>query len=138
MTADLRFNTAISQMMVFVNEMNLRPVRPRAVMETFVLLLAPYAPHLAEELWSRLGHAESLVDEPWPVADPLHLVQETVTVVVQVNGKVRDKLEVAADADEEQVKELALGSERVGPWLAGKRLVKVVVVPGKLVSLVVE
>ena len=138
MTEDLRFNTAISQMMIFTNEMNAREVRPRAALETFVLLLAPYAPHLAEELWSRLGHTTSLIREPWPVADPQWLVSDTVNVVVQVNGKLRDQLEVAADADEAQVKELALASPKVRQWTDGKQVVKVIYVPGKLVSVVVK
>ncbi|MBK7045103.1 MAG: leucine--tRNA ligase [bacterium] len=138
MTEDLRFNTAISQMMIFTNEMNAREIRPRAALETFVLLLAPYAPHLAEELWSRLGHGRSLMYEPWPVADPQWLVSDTVTVVVQVNGKLRDQLQVAADADPEQVKELALASAKVRQWTDGKQIVKVICVPGKLVSVVVK
>ena len=138
MTEDLRFNTAISQMMIFTNEMNGRDSRPRAALEPFVLLLAPYAPHLAEELWSRLGHDHSLMYEPWPVADPRWLVRDTVTVVVQVNGKLRDQLEVAADADPEQVKELALTSPKIRQWTDGKQIVKVICVPGKLVSVVVK
>jgi leucyl-tRNA synthetase len=138
MTDDLRFNTAISQMMTFVNEMNLRDVRPRAVMETFVLLLAPYAPHLAEELWQRLGHATSLVREPWPQADPRYLESETVTVVVQVNGKLRDRIDVPVDADEAAVTELVLARDKVQAWLAGKTVVKTVYVPGKLCNLVIK
>ncbi|MCK9996974.1 MAG: leucine--tRNA ligase, partial [Candidatus Krumholzibacteria bacterium] len=94
MTEDLRFNTAISQMMVFVNEMTSLEVRPRSVLEQFVLLLAPYAPHMAEELWSRLGHSGTLSFETWPTADPRYLVEDLITVVVQVNGKVREQLEV--------------------------------------------
>ncbi len=138
MTEDLRFNTAISQMMIFVNEMNARDRRPRAALETFVLLLGPYAPHLAEELWARLGHDRSLMYEPWPQADPRWLVRDTVTVVVQVNGKLRDQLEVPADAAEAQVKELALASEKVRHWTDGKQIVKVIYVAGKLVSIVVK
>jgi len=138
MTEDLRFNTAISQMMIFTNEMNGRAQRPRAALEPFVLLLAPYAPHLAEELWSRLGHGASLMYEAWPVADPRWLVRDTVTVVVQVNGKLRDQLEVAADADPELVKETALASPKVRQWTDGKQIVKVICVPGKLVSVVVK
>jgi len=91
MTEDLRFNTAISQMMVFVNEMTSLELRPRAVLEQFVLLLAPYAPHMAEELWGRLGHSGTLSYETWPVADPQYLVEDLITVVVQVNGKVREQ-----------------------------------------------
>jgi len=138
MTEDLRFNTAISQMMVFVNEMTQLQTRPRAVLDQFVLLLAPYAPHLAEELWSRLGHSDSVAYEPWPVADPAYLVQDMITVVVQVNGKVRDQLEVATDATEQDVKEAALGSAKVAQWTEGKQIVKTIYVPGKLVSVVVK
>jgi leucyl-tRNA synthetase len=138
MTEDLRFNTAISQMMIFSNEMNGRAERPRAALEPFLVLLSPYAPHLAEELWSRLGHERSLMLEPWPVADPRWLVRETVTVVVQVNGKLRDQLEVAVDADPEAVKALALASPKIRHWTDGKQIVKVICVPGKLVSVVVK
>ena len=138
MTEDLRFNTAISQMMVFVNEMTQLQTRPRAVLEQFVLLLGPYAPHLAEELWSRLGHPDTMTYEAWPVADPAYLVQDMITVVVQVNGKVRDQLEVPADASEEDVKEAALGGKKVAQWTEGKQIVKVIYVPGKLVSVVVK
>jgi leucyl-tRNA synthetase len=138
MTEDLRLNTAISQMMVFVNELTQRELRPRAVLEPFVLLLAPYAPHLAEELWEKLGHDESLAYEPWPEADARYLVEDLITVVVQVNGKVRDQLEIPADAEEAWVKEQALASEKVQRWLAGKELEKAIYVRGKLVSLVVK
>jgi len=138
MTEDLRFNTAISQMMVFVNEMIQREVRPRAVLEPFVLLLAPYAPHLAEELWSKLGHRETLAYERWPEADERYLVKDTVTVVVQVMGKLRDQMEVPADADKETIIATALAREKIQPWLEGKDVVKKIYVPGKLVNLVVK
>jgi leucyl-tRNA synthetase len=136
MTEDLHFNTAISQMMMFVNEMNPREVRPRAVMETFVLLLSPYAPHLAEELWRALGHPETLAYEPWPEADPRWLVRETVTVVVQINGKLRDKLDIPAGTDEQTVLSLLEGRERLQAHLEGKTVVKTIYVPDKLVSIV--
>ncbi len=138
MTANLRFNTAISQMMVFVNEMTPREVRPRAVLETFVLLLSPYAPHLAEELWRGLGHDDTPAYEAWPEADPLYLVAETYTLVVQVNGTLRDRLEVPVDASEEIVIEMVHGSEKLQPWLEGKSVAKTVFVPGKLVNFVVR
>ena len=138
MTDDLRLNTAISQMMVFVNEMTPREVRPRRVLETFVLLLAPYAPHLAEELWQLLGHAHTLAFEAWPEADPRYLAQEMVTVVVQVNGKLRDSFEVPVDAEADAVKRAAAGREKLQPHLASKNVVKTVYVPGKLVNFVVK
>jgi len=138
MTEELRFNTAISQMMVFVNEMTQLDVRPRSILEQFVLLLGPYAPHMSEELWSRLGHVDTMAYEVWPVADPQYLVQDMITVVVQVNGKVREQLEVQADASDEDVKEAALGSEKIAQWTAGKQIVKTIYVPGKLVNVVVK
>jgi leucyl-tRNA synthetase len=138
MTEDLRFNTAISQMMVFVNEVTPLEVRPRAVLEQFVLLLSPYAPHMAEELWSLLGHQGTLAYEAWPEADPDYLVEETITVAVQVNGKVRDQLTVAADAGKDEVLAMAVAADKIKPWLEGKNLVKQIYVPGKLVSLVVK
>ena len=138
MTEDLRFNTAISQMMVFVNELTALEVRPRAVLEPFVLLLAPYAPHLAEEIWAQLGHTESLAHAEWPTADPQYLVQDLITVVVQVNGKVRDQLEVPADIGPEEIIALGLASEKVQVWTGGKQIVKTIYVPGKLVSVVVK
>jgi leucyl-tRNA synthetase len=136
MTEKLRFNTAISQMMIFVNEMNQREVRPRSVLETFIKLLAPYAPHLVEEIWERLGHTDTIAYEDWPVADPAYLTVETVTVVVQINGKVRDRFDIPVDATEDDVKELALGSEKIGTHLEGKSIRKVIYVPGKLVNIV--
>ena len=138
MTGDLRFNTAISQMMVCVNELIQLEVRPRAVLETFVLLLAPYAPHLAEELWAKLGHERSLAYEAWPVADPRYLAADTVTVVVQVNGKLRDQIEVPAGAAGEAVIAQARATPKIVPWLEGRTVVKEIFVPGKLVNLVVK
>jgi leucyl-tRNA synthetase len=138
MTEDLRFNTAISQMMVFVNEMIQREVRPRAVLETFVLLLAPYAPHLAEELWAKLGHGETLAYEPWPTADETYLVADTMTIVVQVMGKVRDQMDVPADADQDTIIATALAREKIQGWIEGKDVVKKIYVPGKLVNIVAK
>ncbi len=138
MTEDLRFNTAISQMMIFVNEMMPREVRSREALEKFIRLLAPYAPHLAEEVWSRLGHEECIAYQPWPAYDEKWLAEDTVTVVVQVNGKLRDSFELPADADEEAVQAKVAESEKLAPWLAGKNIVKTIYVPGKLVNLVVK
>ncbi|MEN8006399.1 MAG: leucine--tRNA ligase [Candidatus Krumholzibacteriota bacterium] len=138
MTEDLRFNTAISQMMVFVNEMTGLEVRPRSVLEQFVLLLNPYAPHMAEELWSRLGHEGTLSYETWPVADPQYLVEDLINVVVQVNGKVREQLAVPTDIGQDEIIAQALASEKVQTWTEGKTVVKTIYVPGKLVSVVVK
>lgn len=138
MTEDLRFNTAISQMMVFVNEMTNMEIRPRSVMEAFIKLLAPYAPHMTEELWNRLGNTDTVAYAAWPVADEKYLVDDTITVVVQVNGKVRDQLDVPADVTEDQIRQMIDGREKLEAYLAGKTIVKLIYVPGRLVSLVVK
>jgi len=135
-TDALAFNTAISQMMIFVNEVTAQATRPRALLEPFVLLLAPYAPHLAEELWEKLGYQRSLTYEPWPKYDEALLKEETVTVVVQVNGKLRDRMDVAAETSQAELERLALANQRIQEFLAGKQVRKVIVVPGKLVNVV--
>ena len=131
------FNTAISAMMIFVNHLARQEVRPRSVVEPFVLLLAPFAPHIAEELWQRLGHNESLACQPWPRYDEELAKERQVELAVQVNGKVRDRIVVPAEWDEEQTKGLALAGEKVIAALAGKTPKKVIVVKGRLVSIVV-
>jgi leucyl-tRNA synthetase len=105
------FNTAISAMMIFVNHLARLEVRPRSVIEPFVLILAPFAPHVAEELWERLGHAKTLACEPWPKYDEALAREKQVELAVQVNGKVKDRIVVSADADEESIKEKALANE---------------------------
>jgi leucyl-tRNA synthetase len=140
-TADietLSFNTAIAKMMEFTNYFTKEERRPRAVMETFVLLLAPFAPHLAEELWQLLGHKKSLAYEPWPKADAALLKQDTVEIPVQVSGKLRSRVVVAADADAPAIETAARADERTAELLAGKQVVKVIVVPGKLINFVVR
>jgi leucyl-tRNA synthetase len=132
----MRFNTAISKLMVFTRDICAEAPLPRAAAESFALLLAPFAPHLAEELWEQMEHAHSLATEPWPEPDPDRLVQETITLVAQVNGKRRDEIEVPADADEETIRAAALASERVQRHLGGREPKKVIVVPGRLVNLV--
>ena len=134
----LRFNTAISQMMIFVNEVMKSESRPRQILEPFVLLLAPFAPHIAEELWLRLGHPETLAYEAWPEHDPAMLRKSELEVVVQVNGKVRSRLTVRADMPEKELEESALGDAAVQRHIAGKSVLKVVVVKNKLVNIVVK
>ena len=135
-TDTLAFNTAVSTMMEFVNAVTAQEKRPRALLEPFVLLLAPYAPHLAEELWEKLGHKQSLACEPWPKYDAALLVESTVTVILQVNGKLRDRIEAPAKASQAELEKLALANPRVQEHLKGKQVKKVVVVPGKLVNIV--
>jgi leucyl-tRNA synthetase len=133
----LRFNTAISRLMEFVNAFTSAEVRPRSAMETFTLLLAPLAPHTAEELWQLLGHDQTLAYEPWPSYDPALLKDKEIEIPVQVNGKLRGKVVVPAGADSAQIEAAARGDERIAALLEGKTIRKVVVVPGKLVNFVV-
>jgi len=133
----LKFNTAIAQMMVFVNEIMKLDRRPRALLEPFVLLLSPLAPHLGEELWSRLGHKQSLAYHPWPIFDPALTIDETVTVAVQVNGKLRATLELARGSDQAAAQAAALADERVHKYVDGAEVRKVIYVPDKLLNLVI-
>jgi leucyl-tRNA synthetase len=135
--AALRFNTAIAELIKLNNAVTGMPSVPRDLAETFALLLAPFAPHLAEELWSRLGHHKSLARRPWPTYDAAKLVESTLEIPVQVNGKLRDKITVPADAAEADVLSAAAAAERVVPYLAGKDVKKRLYVKGKLVNFVV-
>ena len=139
------FNTAISAMMEMVNEMmRLRESGTSGgaawdeAARALTLILAPFAPHMSEELWARVDGSFSVHQQRWPDYDPALLIEAEVDLVVQVNGKIRDRVRVAADAKEEAVKAQALGSERVQSALEGKTVVKTVVVPGKLVNIVVR
>jgi leucyl-tRNA synthetase len=146
---DFHFNTAISAVMELVNALYAfdtasldgvpggeRARLLREAVETALKLLAPFCPHVSEELWAQLGHRESVFVQGWPAADPEALRTQEVTVVVQVDGKVRGRLVVDVDAAEERVRQLALGDEKVRPWLAARRVAKVVVVPNRLVNIV--
>jgi len=108
----------------------------REAAETTLLLVGPAAPHLAEELWAALGHSRSLFLEPWPSADPAALQREEVEIVVQVDGKVRSRLTADVAAAEAEIREKALADGRVQPWISGRQVAKVVVVPGRLVNIV--
>lgn len=134
----LSFNTAISRMMEFVNEFLTLEVRPRAVMDPFVLLLSPFAPHLAEELWELLGHSGSLAYEPWPQHDEQYLVEDEIEIPVQINGKLRGKVKVAPNANQAAMEVAAKGDAGVASQLEGKTIVKTIVVPGKMVNFVVK
>jgi leucyl-tRNA synthetase len=133
----LRLNTAIAALMELTNAAYKWERVPLAVAEPFVLLLSPLAPHLAEELWSRLGHEQSLAHEPWPVADPALLQAETLEIPVQVNGKVRGKVVVPADADQDSVIRLARADANVQRHLEGKEIRRAVYVPGRILNFVI-
>jgi leucyl-tRNA synthetase len=134
----LSFNTAISRMMEFVNGVSGQEPRPRSILEPFVLILAPFAPHLAEEAWELLGHKKSLAYEPWPAYNPALLVESEIEIAVQINGKVRGKIRLPAGADQEAAQKAAATEPRIAEYLSGKQLVKVVYVPGRLLSFVVK
>jgi len=133
---EMGYNTAISKLMVLLRDAGKSDPWTRGLAETFVLMLSPMAPHVAEELWSKLGHTASLAYEPWPVADPALLVDDTVTLAVQVNGKRRDEIQVPADAANDEIEAAALASEKVQKFLEGRAPKKVIVVPGRLVNIV--
>ena len=141
LSGDYQFNTAVSELMKLSNAMGEHleaagvPVAAEALF-SLLILLAPFAPHLAEELWQKLGGTGSVHQQRWPVADPAALVRDTIPLVIQIKGKVRGNLEVPADADKATLEKLALESEVAARWLEGKAPSRVIVVPGKLVNLV--
>jgi leucyl-tRNA synthetase len=134
----MRDNTAAAKLIELTNHLTKEyPAgAPQAAAEALVLMLAPLAPHIAEELWSRLGHGESLAKGPFPVAEEKWLVDESVEYPIQVNGKLRSKVSVPADASREAVQEVALADEKIVALLEGKAPRKVIVVPGKMVNIV--
>lgn len=133
----MRFNTAISQLMVFVNNAYKADSLPLEYVEGLVKLLSPVVPHITEELWSKLGHVGSIAYAKWPTYDESKLVEDVVEIVVQINGKVRQHLQVSKDASREELQALALNDERIKQELVDKEVKKVIAVPGKLVSIVV-
>jgi leucyl-tRNA synthetase len=138
----LRFNTAISAMMVFVNDAITWETRPFSVMREFLILLQPFAPHIAEELWAKLSTLNSqlsthLAYQPWPKFDPALLVESEIEIPVQVNGKLRDVIKVAVSADNATIEAAAKAAEKVQPFLSGKSIKKVIIVPKKMVNFIV-
>jgi leucyl-tRNA synthetase len=134
---DLRFNTAIAEMMVFVNEATKATAIPRAWFEAFVKILSPFAPHLCEELWQRLGHTGTIAFEPWPQFDEAKLARDVMVIAVQVSGKVRSQIEVPTDATEPSILAAAKADDKVQSWIAGKPIKREIYVKGRLVNLVV-
>jgi len=134
----LSFNTAIARMMEFVNFFTKETVRPRKAMEALVLLLAPYAPHMSEELWQALGHTGSLAYQSWPTFDESLTLASEIEVPLQINGKLRAKIVVAADCTAEQLEATARGYEKLSDLLGGKQIFKAIVVPGRMVNFVVK
>jgi leucyl-tRNA synthetase len=134
----LQFNTAISALMVLVNDLTKEAVRPRIAVETLLLLLAPFAPHMSEELWKQLGHGKTLTYEPWPVANPKYLAKTEIEMPVQINGKLRGLIKVAPGTAQDAVIAAAKELPGFAEWTAAKTIRKVIVVPDKLINFVVS
>ena len=137
-TATLNFNTAISQMMIFINEVSKLPELPRSMWSDFVKVLSPYAPHLGEELWEKLGNKKTIAYESWPVVKEDYSKDDAKQIVVMVNGKLRDKFEAAPGTSQDVLKETALSLEGVKKYTDGHQIVKCIVVPDKLVNFVIK
>ena len=135
---NMYFNTAISQMMIFVNSATKEDILPKEYAEGFVKLLSPVAPHIAEELWNRLGHSDTITYESWPTYDESKLVEDEINLPIQVNGKVRATIKVKVDATQEEIKEIALQVENVKAHIEGKTIIKEVLVKGKIYNIVIK
>jgi leucyl-tRNA synthetase len=132
----LRFNTAISALMIFVNEFINAAEKPREAMENFVILLAPFAPHIAEELWARMGHSQTIAYEPWPQYDESKIAEDEIEIVLQVNSKIREKVMVPAGTDGGTLEQIALDNQTIRTLIDGKTVRKVVAVKDKLVNVI--
>ncbi|MBN1783932.1 MAG: class I tRNA ligase family protein, partial [Alphaproteobacteria bacterium] len=132
-----RFNTAVSQLMECFNTISQEKEIAKTFIEKFIILLNPFAPHIAEELWEKLGHKTSLVFEPWPTYDEKYLIDDEVTVVLQINGKNRSEIIVAKDTDKKELEEKALSDEKIKKFIDGNPVRKIIVVPNKLVNIVI-
>jgi leucyl-tRNA synthetase len=132
----LGFNTAISQLMVMTNELTKSESRPKAVLEPFLLLLSPFAPHLAEECWSRLGHSRSLAYEPWPEWDEQYLTEDEIEIIIQLKGKLKGRMTIPASLPREDYQSQVESHPDFEKWTAGLPVRKWIVVPEKLVNLV--
>ncbi|MBU0897751.1 class I tRNA ligase family protein, partial [Patescibacteria group bacterium] len=135
---ELKFNTAISALMILVNEMEKQKEVTVVNYQLLITLLSPFAPHLAEELWAQLGNEEFILMQNWPKYDLELTKDKIINLVIQVNGKLRDVIEVAFDISEEDVKKIALKSEKIKKWLIGKEVVKIIFVKGKLLNIVIK
>ncbi len=132
-----KFNTAVSQLMILVNEIEKEKTLFPIHYSQFLILLSPFAPHIAEELWEKLGNKESIYLQPWPKYDPKLIKEEEIEMIVQINGKLRDRIKASVDITEEEARKLVLESEKIKKWVEGKEIKKFIFVRGKLVNIVV-
>ncbi|MEO8637640.1 MAG: leucine--tRNA ligase [Candidatus Taylorbacteria bacterium] len=135
---NFKFNTAISTLMILANEMEKEETISKEDYEKFLIILAPFAPHITEEIWESLGHRESIHNTDWPVFDEKAMVSETKIIMIQVDGKVRASLTITGEMSEKKIEEMALGAKNVEKWISGKKIKKVIVVKDKIVSIVTE
>ena len=135
---NMDFNTAIARMMEFVNYFTKEPQRPRSSMESLVLLLAPFAPHVAEELWELFGHGQTLAYESWPSYEEEWTSDPSIEIPVQINGKLRTRLTVAADATADDLENAARADEKVAAQIADREVIKVICIPGRMVNFVIR
>jgi len=135
---NLRFNTAISQMMIFTNHLVTLETIPKSVLETFVKLVSPFIPHIAEEFWEIMGHDETITYEPWPEYDETLAKENLISIAVQVNGKLRANIEISADAEKEDILLSAKDNDRIKSYLEGNQIIKEIYVPGRLVNFVIR
>ncbi len=135
---DFKFNTVVSAMMILINKLSEEEKVSIEFYEKFLIILAPFAPHLSEEIWAKLGHKNSIFKESWPKYDENLAKEEEIELVVQINGKVRDRIKTSIEISEKEAQELALKSNQIGRWIEGKKIVKVIFVPGKLINIVVK
>ena len=136
-TERFSFNTGVSGFMIAVNELTDLKCHKKAILEKLVILLAPYAPHIAEELWSQLGNSGSILDQSYPIYDPKYLVESSKEYPISINGKMRTTIDIALGIPEEEVEKIVLGNEVVKKWLEGKQPKKIIYKEGKMVNVVV-
>jgi len=134
----MKFNTAVSQLMILANDFETYEKLPISIFEIFLKLLAPFAPFIAEELWEKLGHKKSIHLEKWPEYNPSLVEEDKFELVIQINGRVRDKISVSRKITEEEAGELAVSQEKIKSWLKGKKTVKMIYIPGRLINIVVN
>lgn len=134
---NFRFNTAVSSLMILANNMEKTEKLTIADYQSLIILLSPMAPHISEELWQKLGHKKSIFFEKWPKYDKKLVIEEKTTLIIQINGRVRDKIEAAIDISKEEAEKLTLEREKVKQWIEGKKIKRVIFIPGKLISIVV-
>jgi len=135
---EMKFNTVVSQLMILVNEFEKHEELPVEIYETFLKLLSPFAPHISEELWGKLSHKKSIQFEKWPKYNPELIEEEKIELVIQINGKVRDKISVSRDITEAKAQSLAVGQEKIQGWLNGKKVIKVIFISGRLINFVIK